>query len=526
MSAATGGRVTYLRCNVCDPDEVAGAVAQVLAAEGRVDVVLNAAGINRSGLMRGKRLEDFRAVRDLMVLAYVNLKRALAGQSPLWCNFSSYIGLKGQIGETDYAAANDFIATASAFAGNVRGDREFAIGWNLWSEVGLGATPLMKSFLSKRVWYTQMPTAEGIDHFLSELDQPRHDPWSVFMGDAEREHLGLPDAVDGGAPSAVEPAETRPPSSSFFLGVATTRAAEEVCFKREFSLERDAYLRHHVVNGTPTLPGTFAIEIAAEAARALVPDRIPVRFEQLVFSSFLRVPPGRAVTKRVRATVLGRRPAETVVAVRVTTDVTAPDGRVLAADRPHFACVVHLRERVPIAPLWERPDRPADATPYEDPYHVANPAVHLTGPFVTAEDFWVHRLGCGATFAPTIAPDDPVFSTLSLPVVLLDGLLRVSVPDQAPDIARVLAVPASIARLDLYHHANDSALAAAATPIHFASVAPDGLGRGGRAVASFANGRVLAQIDEMRAVVVGELDELGGFHPAAARSPEDSAAWA
>jgi hypothetical protein len=37
---------------------------------------------------------------------------------------------------------------------------------------------------------------------------------------------------------------------------------------------------------------------------------------------------------------------------------------------------------------------------------------------------------------------------------------------------------------------------------------------------------VLAQIDEMRAVVVGELDELGGFHPAAARSPEDSAAWA
>jgi hypothetical protein len=157
---------------------------------------------------------------------------------------------------------------------------------------------------------------------------------------------------------------------------------------------------------------------------------------------------------------------------------------------------------------------------------VANPAVHLTGPFVTATDFWVHARGSGATFAPAIAPDDPIFATLGLPVVLLDGLLRVSVPDQAPDISRVLAVPASIARLDVYQDANDSALAALAAPIHFTSVAPDSLGRGGRAVASFDDGRVLAQIDEMRAVVLGGLDEQGRFCPHGARSPEGSPAWA
>jgi NAD(P)-dependent dehydrogenase (short-subunit alcohol dehydrogenase family)/3-oxoacyl-(acyl-carrier-protein) synthase len=508
MSAENGGRVTYLQCDVRNPDEVARAVGRVLDAEGRIDLVVNAAGINRSGLIRGKRLEDFQAVRDLKVLAYRNLKRALGDRSPLWCNFSSYIGLKGQVGETDYAAANDFVATASVFASRVQGARELAIGWNLWSDVGLGAAPLMKSFLANRVRYTLMSTEEGIRHFLRELEQRSHDPWSVFMGEAEVDHLGfLPAAARPQSPASV-------PARPYYLDATPSRDGGQLAFERSFSVDRDPYLAHHLVNGTPTLPGTFAVEIAAEAASELVPDQVPVRFEKLVFSSFLRVPGERAVRKKVLASVVGHAPDETLVSVRVLTDVTAPDGRVLVADKLHFSCIVRMRARVPRAPRWVVPELPGDAVATRDPYHEPNPAVHLTGPFVTTRDMWIHPAGCRATYAPTIDPADTTFGSFSLPVLLLDGLLRVSVPDQAPGISRPLAVPATIRRLDLYTRDNDCALAARPTRIDFSSVPGTPGGGLGRAVASSADGAVVAQIEGMSAVVVGSLTESGRFIPA------------
>jgi NAD(P)-dependent dehydrogenase (short-subunit alcohol dehydrogenase family) len=514
MSAENGGRVTYLQCDVRDPVEVANAVRRVLAAEGRVDLVVNAAGINRSGLIRAKRLEDFQAVRDLKVLAYTNLRRALVGQSPLWCNFSSYIGLKGQLGETDYAAANDFVAAASVFASRVQGRREFAIGWNLWSDVGLGAAPLMKSFLANRVRYTRMPTSEGIYHFLHELDQRSHDPWSVFMGEAEIDHLGFVPAPrpDRGTLQAERsiPASDRP----YYLDATLSRDDGHRAFERVFSVERDPYLGHHLVNGAPTLPGTFAVEIAAEAASELVPDHVPVRFEKIVFSSFLRVSPGRPVRKKVLASVVGRALDETLVAVRVLTDVTAPDGRILVADKLHFSCIVRMRAQMPRAPRWAPPEIPGDAVATMDPYHVPNPAVHLTGPFVTTRDMWIHPEGCRATYAPTIDPEDPIFGSFRLPVLLLDGLLRVSVPDQAPEIPRVLAVPSTIRRLDLYTGSSDSGLAAGPMRIDLSSIPGTPKRDDGRAVASFADGSVVAQIEGMSAIVVGSITESGQFAPA------------
>ena len=505
IGAENGGRVTYLQCDVRDPAQVEESVGRVLAAEGRIDLVLNTAGINRSGIMRGKRLEDFRAVRDLKVLAYANLKRALAGQSPLWCNFSSLLGLTGQIGETDYAAANDFVATASVFASRVGREREFAIGWNLWSEIGLGSEPLMKAFLAKRA-YTLMSTGEGVHHFLRELDQPRHDPWSVFMGDAEVRFLGLVPAD----PAA--PAGAAANGAPFFIDRAVSREDDAAVFERVFDLERDTYLRHHLVHGTPTMPGTFSVEIAAQAACALVPGLVPARFERLTFSSFLRVPEDRPARRKVLATVVRRLADETLVDVRIVTDVIAPDGQVLVTDKPHFSCTVHLRERLPLAPSWELPELPNDAIAQDDPYHLPNPAVQLSGPFVTTRNMLVHQSACRATYAPTLDPADTTFGAFMLPVVLLDGLLRISVPHQAREIPRLLAVPSTIRRLDIFTMANDCALAVGSQAIELSSV-PGTHGSGGRGVASFTDGRVLVQMDGMHAAIVGSLAEDGSYLP-------------
>jgi hypothetical protein len=104
-----------------------------------------------------------------------------------------------------------------------------------------------------------------------------------------------------------------------------------------------------------------------------------------------------------------------------------------------------------------------------------------------------------------------------VPAIMLDGLLRVSVPDQAPEIPRLLAVPTTIRRLDLYVPGNDCALAADGAPIDLCSV-PAGRDRDdARAVASYGDGRVVAQIEGLRSKIVGSLTEDGEFVPAAPR---------
>ena len=110
-------RVTYVAADVTDGDALAAAIDGILAAEGKIDLVVNAPGINRAASIPQKSFADFRAVRDLKLRAYQNLKRALRESPPrMWCNFGSFIGFTGQLGETDYASANDMLATGAAYA--------------------------------------------------------------------------------------------------------------------------------------------------------------------------------------------------------------------------------------------------------------------------------------------------------------------------------------------------------------------------------------------------------------------------
>jgi NAD(P)-dependent dehydrogenase (short-subunit alcohol dehydrogenase family)/3-oxoacyl-(acyl-carrier-protein) synthase len=508
------GRVGYLRADVRDAAAIEDAVGHVLRESGRIDVLLNAAGVIRSSSIPNKAFEDFRAVRDIKVRGYQNLKRAIGDQSPaLWCNFGSIIGLTGQAGETDYAAANDFLATASRHSRLAAGHAEFTIGWNLWSAVGLGSTPVKRSFLEKSGTYSQMETEEGIHHFLREMRLPQHDPSIIFMGDAEeaalREYQPGFFAGGGQAPSALyggsDAADRR---GRFFVDRVLAATADKVELERTFDLARDPYLADHLVGGQVTLPGTFATEIAAEAASLLGQGRIPVGFDDVVLASFLRVYPAhRPAHKKVQARVVRREEEETVVGVRVLTDVVAPNGTVLARDREHFTMTVRLRDELPPAPRWEPWPAADDVRSVRDPYHIPNPAALLGGAFVSTRDTRVHALGRRAEYELRIEEVDPRFRQLLVPVILLDGLLRVSVLDVVEGGYLMLAAPVAIRRIDLYEERNDIELASTYPSLALYSCPPrvDLQNEHGpnRCVAVAPDGQVVAEIHDTRAVAMG-----------------------
>ena len=504
-------RVTYVAADVSDGDALAAAIGGILAAEEKIDLVVNAPGINRAASIPQKSFVDFRSVRDLKLRAYQNLKRALRDRPPrMWCNFGSFIGFTGQLGETDYASANDMLSTSAAYSSRALGREEFTIGWTLWRDVGLGSSPIMKGFLEKSGLFTSMATGEGVHHFMREVNLPRHEPVVVHFGAAERQ------AVESYRPGYFEAcahalagtaAAADDASPGFYLGRVVRRDRGEALFERIFDLDTDSYLDAHVVNGYPTLPGTFVTEVGAEAGAYLFPDMHVVALEDARFHHFLRVyDADKPIPKRVEAKVIEQDDDHATVRVRILTDVIAPNGTVLARDKLHHEITAVLAREYPPAPVWE-PWPVEGEIPVPDPYHLPGAPVLLTGPLVSTRDTRSNPQGKRATYSSNIAPDDPAFSRFVVPSVLLDGLARVAVLEFVDGRYIPLAAPSSVRRIDFYEPGNDIALAQRYEPIEL-YVTPKQMtledpSAPNRFVAVRPDGRMILQMKGVIGIVLG-----------------------
>jgi NAD(P)-dependent dehydrogenase (short-subunit alcohol dehydrogenase family)/3-oxoacyl-(acyl-carrier-protein) synthase len=498
-------RVTYVAADVLDREAIGAVLDRVLDAEGKIDLLINAPGINRAASIPQKSLSDFRSVRDLKLRAYQNLKWALRERPPrTWCNFGSFIGLTGQLGETDYASGNDLLSTGAGYSSRALDRDEFTIGWTLWRDVGMGANPITKGFLEKSGLFTSMATAEGAHHFMRELNLPRHEPFIIHLGVPERQAIetyrpGFFEArADVGADAA---------SPGFYLGRVLSRERDGAMFERVFDLHTDAYLDAHVVNGYPTLPGTFVTEVGAEAAAYLFPDLHVVALEDARFHHFLRVyESDRPIPKRIEAKVLEQDGDHAAVRVRILTDVVAPNGTVLARDKLHHEITAVMAREYPPAPIWEA--WPADGeVPVPDPYHLRGAPVLLTGPLVSTKDTRSNPQGKRAAYSSNINAEDPAFSRFIVPSVLLDGLARVAVLEFVEREYIPLAAPSSIRRIDLYEPGNDTTLAQRYDPIEL-YVTPKQMtledpSAPNRFVAVRPDGRMILQMKDVVGIILG-----------------------
>lgn len=515
MEAHSGkGRVTYLTCDMRDQAAVDAAIGRVLKENDRIDLLVNSAGLQRSALLKDKDLAEFTAIRDLKVTSYLHLRQALRGREPrLWCNFGSLLGYFGQRGEADYASANDFLATASQYASAREGREEFTIGWTLWSGTGMGADELTKAYYQRAGSYSGMPVAEGVHHFIRELHTPVRRPSVVHLGEAERATVerfypgyptGRGERADGAGAA---------PAPGFYLRRLVESDARSALFECRFDLDTDAYLQHHTVRGAPTLPGTFVTELAAEAARHLVPGLHVVAFEDLRFEHFLRVYPGvPAQPRRIRAEITGTSGDVTAVQVQVMEDVVAPTGTLLIKDRLHFSARVLLAGSFPAAPRWERWDDAGD-TPVPDPYHLPGAPVRLSGPFASTTETRIHPLGKRGRYSLTL-PDDGPWDRFTVPAILLDGLARTGVLDLVGGELIPVAAPLSIRRIDLYEDANDRTLSREPGGLDL-YVTPAGSDLAAepadnRFVAVRPDGRMVLQMKDLRAVRIGFVHALTG----------------
>ncbi|MDD6382487.1 3-oxoacyl-[acyl-carrier-protein] reductase [Mitsuokella sp.] len=107
---SAGGTALLVKANVADPQAVDGMVASVVEAFGTIDILVNNAGITRDGLLMRMKDADFDAVIDTNLKGVFYCTKAVAKlmmkkRAGRIVNMSSVVGLIGNAGQTNYAAA-------------------------------------------------------------------------------------------------------------------------------------------------------------------------------------------------------------------------------------------------------------------------------------------------------------------------------------------------------------------------------------------------------------------------------------
>ena len=112
--AGGAGRVSALQLDIRDSAACRDAAEKIAEAHGRIDVLVNNAGVIRDNVLVGLEDDDIRTVLDVNVAGVFNVTRAIAPfmisrRAGKIINLSSVSGTKGGRGQTNYAASKGAI---------------------------------------------------------------------------------------------------------------------------------------------------------------------------------------------------------------------------------------------------------------------------------------------------------------------------------------------------------------------------------------------------------------------------------
>ena len=105
-----GGEAEIFQCNVADFTACGAFIKEIMKTYGRIDVLVNNAGITKDGLLMAMSEEDFGSVLDTNLVGTFNCIRHVARQmlkqrSGRIINMASVVGIGGNPGQANYAAS-------------------------------------------------------------------------------------------------------------------------------------------------------------------------------------------------------------------------------------------------------------------------------------------------------------------------------------------------------------------------------------------------------------------------------------
>ncbi|HYX25522.1 MAG TPA: SDR family NAD(P)-dependent oxidoreductase, partial [Thermoanaerobaculia bacterium] len=466
------GRFVYRRLDLHDEAAVAQLVAEVYARYGRLDLVVHGAGIQISKMLPKKSLADFRRIVGTKLgglgAIYRACRRHAAGSPVHFHLLSSAFSVLGNDGQPDYGAANEAMnRLAAALDGREDGALWSSLAWLGWAGIGMTRGSEFAALAASRR-LRGVTHDEGREIFGRLMAGRPTAPVNVLLAEGERE-LYRPVLTTAFQPSPAariaQPLESpRPAASSLVLPLA-------------IDLDAAPYLRDHLVQGVPTLPGAFLLGLAAEAAHRLRPRLRIVAFENTSFRRFVRVYEGRSTQIRLDTRIVEEEGDVTLVRVQVLSDFVHKSGAVLQKDVVQTEIFLRMAVSPPSAPSspsrGEAGDLGDGGLQLPDPYLLEGSPVRLNGRFKSLRGLRVvdgqrlahYQLGSSSY------PESPLLHMLPN-VILVDAFWRFGTIMATGERSLSVYVPERCDRMGVYFDYTDFGLDWLHEPLVFTGANP------------------------------------------------------
>ncbi len=338
---SAGSEATYIPVDLADNK----AVAKALKNLPKPHLVLHAAGLDESKLLADKTPQSFDGVFRAKAHSAIHLLKHIPAQpKQRWIFFSSVVARFGNLAQTDYAAANDFLCKLSPWM--LRQHRQATtIDLTAISEIGMATKGSIEQFL-KSQGVDFMPPTVAVSMILGEALHTTGDAEVVLAG-----KLGKLDAhgqISSSNAPAIPSSQKKGADLKGNLLMETTIQHDphsRIVTSKEFSSEKDPWLQDHSISGTPYVAGVMGLELFAETL-AQLSGQLPQGLSDVRFEVPIKLLRGKSVTVRtIGVNANGSGPQ-----LHIESDFFTPQGIKLGGPRTHFKAKP-IKESIPSR--WE-----------------------------------------------------------------------------------------------------------------------------------------------------------------------------
>ena len=238
---SNGNEVEYIKGDVTKVSTFKAALDIATSKLGKVTGIIHGAGRLADKYIQDKTAQDFENVLSVKLDGMLSLFAATDIHNlDYLIMFSSVAGYYGNVGQSDYAIANEILSKAAhLFKTNHPNTHVSAINWGAWDS-GMVSGELKAQFEAMGV---KLVNSEGgAAMFLNELDNRYDSQASTIIG--------------GTLPAGVS-----------YLGDLKTHQ-----IVKTISADENPFLQHHVIQGKAVLPVVNAVGWMAQNCERLYPD--------------------------------------------------------------------------------------------------------------------------------------------------------------------------------------------------------------------------------------------------------------
>ncbi len=237
-----GGQAEYISVDITSQSELKLKLAGVINKSGPIIGILHGAGNLADKRIEDKTTADFELVYSAKIIGLQNILNFVANASLEYLIlFSSVAGFYGNVGQTDYASANEILNTlAFQYKQLNPACRVLALNWGPW-EGGM-VTPELKKLLAEN-GVTLIPSDSGPLALLEELDNPASQAVQLLIA---------------------------PPSNPRESSKISPELRRHR-LRRQLSLAANPFLQDHQIGGKAVLPAVFSLIWMAQSCEQLYP---------------------------------------------------------------------------------------------------------------------------------------------------------------------------------------------------------------------------------------------------------------